>query len=174
MKELENFDYEKEVEIDPENLDVEWLEQPHKMRKITKLQAYLKKKMDLAEEKMDLVKADIDRSIRENPEKYGITTKLTETLITNTIKQQDEYKDAHLEYLDVRYEYECAKGAVIAFEQRKASLENLVKLHGMSYFAGPKIPRNIKEEVENYRAKRDQELNKRIGKTLKRRRTKHA
>jgi hypothetical protein len=41
-----------------------------------------------------------------------------------------------------------AQAAVNAFEQRKSALENLVRLFGQSYFAGPKMPRDLHWEKE--------------------------
>jgi len=38
---------------------------------------------------------------------------------------------------------------------RKSALENLVTLHGQQYFAGPKVPRNIGEEMSNRKKTRE-------------------
>ena len=46
-----------------------------------------------------------------------------------------------------------------AFEQRKDALENLVRLHGQQYFAGPKIPRDLPSEMEK-RTNKNKEVNK--------------
>ena len=35
-----------------------------------------------------------------------------------------------------------------AIDQKKSALENLVKLHGQMYFAGPSIPRDLDKEWE--------------------------
>ena len=45
-------------------------------------------------------------------------------------------------------ESNMAKNAVKPFEQRKDMLETLSKLHGQSYFAGPKTPRDLTKERE--------------------------
>ena len=61
--------------------------------------------------------------------------------------------------------FETAKGAVKAIDTKKTALENLVKLHGQSYFAGPAIPRNLNKEWEQ--KEQETQSNKKI--TIKRR-----
>lgn len=141
------MDYAKEIVIDEQALDIEWLQQSTKMLQVTEHQAKCRYEMDIAAQDLDVVKADLDKDIRTNPGNYDIV-KITETVVTNTIITQPEYEEANLILLKARYEHEVAKGAVTAFAQRKDSLENLVRLHGQNYFAGPSIPRNLREEIK--------------------------
>jgi len=141
------MDYERDMYIDCDSLDVEWLEQSMLMMRYSTYEADKEREKDLAKEALDLVKADLDRNIRENPDKYGIA-KPTETAISNTIISQEEYKEAYHKFLNIQYEYNIAKSATRAVAQRKDALENLVRLHGQQYFAGPRVPRNLHEEVE--------------------------
>lgn len=142
------MNYEKDVRIDETSLDIEWLEQPSLMLKYGINESDLEKKKDLLKEKLDLTKADLDRKIRENPESFEIS-KITETVVANTIIMQDLYKEVYHEFLEVQHEYNIAKVAVRAIAQRKDALENLVRLHGQQYFAGPKVPRDITKERQN-------------------------
>jgi hypothetical protein len=142
------MNYEKDVRIDETSLDIEWLEQSSLMLKYGINESDLEKKKDLLKEKLDLTKADLDRKIRENPESFEIS-KITETVVANTIIMQDEYKEVYHEFLEVQHEYNIAKVAVRAIAQRKDALENLVRLHGQQYFAGPKVPRDIAKERQN-------------------------
>jgi hypothetical protein len=43
-------------------------------------------------------------------------------------------------------------------EQRKDALENMVRLHGQQYFAGPRIPRNLTEERQAKQKKADTQI----------------
>ena len=142
------MNYEKDVRIDETALDIEWLEQSSLMLKYGINESDLEKKKDLLKEKLDLTKADLDRKIRENPESFEIS-KITETVVANTIIMQDEYKNVYHEFLEVQHEYNIAKVAVRAIAQRKDALENLVRLNGQQYFAGPKEPRDIAKERQN-------------------------
>lgn len=139
------MNYETDIIIDESALDVEWLDQPKLMLKYSKYLAECEKQRDLLKEEMDLIKSELDLKIRENPDKFGIS-KVTEGAVNSAITKDKGFQKVNQEYLEARYELNVAKGAVNAFEQRKNALENLVRLHGQQYFAGPKEPRDIKKE----------------------------
>lgn len=139
------MNYEDDIGIDENSLDIEWLEQASLFMKYARNLADARRDLDEEKQSLDICKADIDKSIRENPENFGIT-KITEGAIQSAILTNDDYKKAYQKYLDIKYESDMASNAVQAFNQRKEALENLVKLHGQQYFAGPSVPRNIHEE----------------------------
>ena len=141
------MNYEQDIQIDESSLDVEWLGQATLMMKYTKNSAMAFSDLDQTKEALDIVRAGIDLKIRNHPEEFGLE-KTTEAAIQNTILLDKKYQEVNKVYLDARYEFEMAKGAVRAFEQRKDALENLVRLHGQQYFAGPKVPRDLAWEVE--------------------------
>lgn len=146
--------YMDDVVIDESALDVELLNQPTLCAKYGQILADAVNTHNQLKEKMEYEKALLDRDIRETPEKYGIS-KLTETVVQNTIILQQMYQDLTIEILDAKYELDMCKVAVSAIETRKNSIDNLIKLHGMSYFAGPSIPRNLtKEWAEKERIKK--------------------
>jgi len=117
--------------------------------------------MDDAKERLDFVRAKLDAEIRNDPEKFGIT-KLTESAIQATIILQPEYQEAARAYNDAKYEYEVSQAAVRAIDQRKTALENLVKLLSVSYFAGPKTPRDLTKEALERQAQRQSDRRVRI------------
>lgn len=139
------MDYEKDTSIDPNSLDIEWLDQPSLMMKYSSISAELHKKADLAKERVDWIKAELDQEIRANPEDFELS-KITEATVAAAILQSSKYKKAMQEYLEIRFEWEISRGAVNAIEHKKSALENLVKLHGQQYFAGPSIPRDLSHE----------------------------
>ena len=139
------MDFEHDIRIDENALDVEWLEQANLMLKYAKYSTTCAARMDSAKQKLDLIRANLDKSIRANPEKFEVD-KITETVVTNTIISQSEYQIIDEQFREARYEYEISKAAVNAINARKEALEYLVKLHGMQYFAGPKMPRNLAQE----------------------------
>jgi glycine betaine/choline ABC-type transport system substrate-binding protein len=142
-----NINYENEIRIDETALDVEWLEQPRLFMKYARNAAQARKRVDEAKEALDVAKAELDKKIRSNPKKYGVE-KITENAISNLIIKQDTYKEAMQEFSDARYEADIAQSAVSAFNQRKEALENLVKLFGMQYFSGPRVPRDLSQEYK--------------------------
>lgn len=160
------MNYEKDIKIEDYNLDIEWLEQPEKMFKYAKNAAELRAQLDSAKENLDLVKAELDKNVRSNPDKFGIE-KITEAVVTATIITHPDYKKANDMFLQSKFELDVANAAVKAMEQRKDALENLVKLFGLQYFAGPKVPRNLTSEIEK-RNEKTKETNRNIGRTLTR------
>jgi len=158
MKEL---NYEKDIFIDENQLDIEWLEQPSLMLKYCNHESQMEQNLDIEKTKLDLLKSELDSQIRKNPSDFGVE-KITETVVLNAVIATEEYQEAYLTYLDVKFERDVAKNAVKAFSQRKDALENLVKLHGQSYFAGPRIPRNISEERQMKQKSSDEKVANRL------------
>ncbi len=154
------------LKIDHSALDVEWLDQPNLMIRYIRHQANCALTLDKAKERLDVLRAELDKKIRAHPEKFDVS-KLTETVVTNTIIIQPEYKDLQEEVLEAKYEFDIARAAVSAINARKEALENLVKLHGMSYFAGPKMPRDLNQEVK--RKKQQENVDSGVGQRLRRR-----
>lgn len=160
------MNYESDIKIEEGCLDVEWIGQAELMLKYGKHAAEMKRNLDRAKEKLELTKSELDRAIRTSPEDFDLE-KVTDKAIDALIPTLTEYKEASKEYLNAKFESDVAFAAVKAFEQRKDALENLVRLHGQQYFAGPKIPRDLTSEVEK-RENRTREVNKKIGARISR------
>jgi len=138
--------YIEDMSIQPDELDMEWLDQPKLMVKYSAKLAEAKERRDLMKEEIDLIRAELDRDIREDPEKFGMV-KLTETAVSNCILTMDDYKDAQEQLRRSNYDVNVLQGVVQAIEQRKSALENMVRLLNQNYFAGPSVPRNLQEEM---------------------------
>lgn len=141
MQERE-FNYEEELSINPDALDVEWLAQPSLFMKYAEAASEARHAMDEAKENVDLVKAEVDREIRQDPGAFGLE-KTTEGSISAAVLCHERYQEAIEKYNQSRFQNDLLMNAVRAFDQRKVALENLVKLHGQSYFSGPSEPRNL-------------------------------
>jgi len=139
------MEYSDDMSIDEDSLDLECLDQPDLMLKYSELCEKAKKHMDEEKHELDLVQAKIDLRVRTHPDKFGITVKVVEAVITNAIIQQPNWQEANTKYLQARYEYGILKGAVVTVEHKKTSLELLVKLYNGQYFAGPSVPHNLTE-----------------------------
>lgn len=158
--------YVEDMRIDENILEVEWLEQPTLMFKYSKFASDAKKKLDRCKDSLDLIKANLDTQIRSDPEEFGVT-KLTEAVVTNTVLKQAEYQEGQEDLIDAKYNYDLAMGAVYAINARKDALENLVKLYGMQYFAGPKSPHNVTEIRAQQKAKKDKDATNKVAQALK-------
>ena len=141
---MEEYDYAADLAIDPYALDEEWLRQPSLYMKYSLLVADAEKKRGLAKERLDVTKAELERAIRKDPDKYIPTEiKLTEAVITSTIVLQPAYREDNSKLTEANYELDILQAAVRAFDHRKSALENEVRLWVGNYFSGPKEPRDI-------------------------------
>ena len=143
------MNYERDLQISEYDLDVEWLNQASLFMKYAKNAADCRKYLDQKKESLELTKAELDRKIRSNPEKFKIE-KITEATITATIISHDDYRASISEFNEAKYELDIAQAAVSAMNQKKEALENLVKLHGQKWFAGPQMPRDLRDEREKF------------------------
>ena len=159
------MNYEKDIRIDPEALDTEWLNQASLTYQYTKHAAVMRKALDLQKEVLNVCKAELDSEIRQDPEKYDIA-KITENAVMAAITKSEKYQGAYNIYLEQKYELDIADGAVRALQDKKSALENLVRLHGASYFAGPSIPRDLSKEWEQ--KEEQKKANAGIGKSMRR------
>ncbi len=145
-------DYLKDVEIDPDNLDMEWINQaPLRMRYGESL-AKANSLRDIAKRSIDVVKAALGNEAR------GKLAKVTEAAVIAYILVHETYLNACDDYEQKKYEAELLQAAVIAIDTRKTSLENLVRLGLGGYFAMPSVPKDfpraeIEKEVTSDREK---------------------
>jgi len=164
---ISDFDYSAELSIDPDALDIEWLIQPSLFIKYAEALAEARLELDKNKTELDMIRADIDNEIRQNPIPYsGSDKKPTETQIANLVIQHPDVQNANDRFIESKHIVELLSLAVRAFDQKKAALENLVKLHGQQYFAGPMEPRNIGNEY--HRSLKSQQTRSRVGKRLNR------
>lgn len=150
------LDYKRDMRIDESALDVEWLEQAALAIKYGRYWAKCKSKVDQLEEMVKVVRSELVNQAYANPDKYlGAGNKPTAVNVEAFFRTHRKHLDAKNDLLLAQEELlfaEIAKNE-ISFT-RKTALENLVKLHGQQYFAGPKVPRDIAFEKRNRDATR--------------------
>lgn len=135
--------YEKDLSIDPEALDIEWIRQPRLYMKYSELSAQADRAHRKAKENFDAVCAILDSDIRNTAAKNE--TKITEGAIRSQTLLRKEYKEAQEQLNESAYKASIFSAAVKAFEHRKKALEGLVQLWIGSYFSGPKQPHDAAE-----------------------------
>lgn len=161
--------YERDLSIDESALDGEWLDHARRMFKYCELQAQAHRDLDLARDALSLKKAQLDMRARTSPEEFGVVAGsrgITEGAVMAAVLSHDEYRAANQAMIDAQYEYEVVQGVVRSFDHRKSALENLVRLHGQSYFAGPSVP----HDLEEVRRQRDAQAQSTVGTRMRRRR----
>lgn len=140
------LNFEQDVRINPNALDVEWLRQAALYQRYAAEAARARDIRDRAKERVDVVMAEMNHAIRNDPAQYGLGEKPTKDAVEAAVLQSRPYTQANDNFLQRKLEAELVQAAVIALDQKKSSLENLVKLMIAGYFAAPKEPRNLAEE----------------------------
>ncbi len=140
-----NDKWKQAIEINPEALDVEWVKQAALFGHYCEMQAVARDKVDRLKEKMEVLDAGLGLKIRSNPASFGLE-KITEASVQAVILLSKEHQDLAEQQAQARYDLEIMQSAVRSLDQKKSALENLVRLQGQNYFAGPSVPRNIGKE----------------------------
>lgn len=144
---MSELNYDDDINIDQSALDVEWLRQPKLILKYSQHETECRRDYDKAKADLEIVEAELDKEIRNKPEKFGLD-KITETAIKKAIQTSEHYQGAEEKVAEAQYEWNMAQAAVRSIYAKKDALENLVRLFGQQYFAGPKMPRDIDDEWE--------------------------
>lgn len=139
------MNYDQDIEINPEALDVEWTKQSKLMFTYSKLAAEARDRISRVEEKLEVFDAKLSLKIRKNPANFG-QDKPTEASIKSLLTIDPTHIELTSQIADARYELEILNSAVKALDGKRSALENLVRLHAAGYFAGPKVPRDIGKE----------------------------
>lgn len=158
------MDYTEAMRIDETSLDVEWLRQTELAIEFGQKYLNAQKVYDLEKEEMQLYTESLKLEISKNPHKFFIQgTKPTVQMIDAACTSDKKCQEMNEKLSKLRHEMEMAK---LIFNQiantKKAALENLVKLHGQMYFAGPSVPRDLSEQRKMSEQKKDREVNRNI------------
>jgi hypothetical protein len=159
--------YEKDCRIQEDALDVEFLEQPYLAIQYGRHWAHCQKLVNLAKENLEFIQAELTNKIAASPENYLGDVKPTVQTIEATVKTNKKYTEAKLKYIEAQYELNIAEIAKNEISYtRKTSLENLVKLFSLNYFAGPNVPRNISEQAEKRQKFSDSKISNKLKRKL--------
>lgn len=135
---MEELDYQRDVRIDKDTLDREWVQQPQLAMQYSEAAVNAQSEMDTAKERVELVRADLDKRMRQILMMGD--KKPTEAVISSAVMTHEEYQEASSQYLNAKRTWGIMRAAADAIcDQRKAALENLVKLFGMGYFSTPTV-----------------------------------
>ena len=135
--------YKEDLEIDPDNLDVECLTHSGRYQDMAEIVVDAKDDFDRAKRELDVSLAYIELDIRKNSKE-----KITEAVATALITTDPRTQLAYEKYFDIKKEYEIIKTGMDGWGQKDSRLKDLVKLHGQSYFAGPTEGRLLTREIK--------------------------
>ena len=134
------------LDMDVNQLDEMWLEQPRLYHKYAKKLANTRQQLEEEKAELELIKAEFDRDIRSNPGEFSLE-KITETVVSNTIIIQEKYQSQLAQVGDLKHQVDIIQAVVTTLDHRKRALENLVSLHGQDYFSSPRAKDNLSREA---------------------------
>ena len=147
------MDYENDVKIDENALDIEWLDQTRLALSYGRFLVNLKKRLKAVETRKKVKRSELILEVNKNPNLVEKSRPNKED-IEAYYRTHPDYRIIEDEYNELLSDVEFAEIAKneICFT-RKMALENLVVLHGQQYFAGPRVPRNIGEEWQKHKVR---------------------
>lgn len=165
----ELLDINMDRQIDPDALDVEWLEHASKfsvystnLDEKAKVRNELKTEAEYQKEVLDKVRAELDLEIRANPFKFGLE-KVTENSIASTIVSNERYQEANEELYRIKkelneaqHELNEAHTMVNTMIAKRTAMQELGSLLRLDYFATPSEPRDLQSEFEKRRAHQEE------------------
>lgn len=167
------LDYAKDMSIDPDALDLEWLNHANLEMEYIEQLSELRRECKDAEEELKTVRSELVRDAHDDPQECCNSKKATGAQVEAYYRTHTLYQDAKKECIDAQDAYEVAKDIkdAIHFTRTKA-LENLVKLHAAQYFAGPKAPTDLANKQKDFlnlkkaKQQRQKKVHKRISKGM--------
>lgn len=142
----EETSYKEDIKIDKFALDFAWEQQPTLFLKWAERHIQALQEQDRAKEQLDLKRAELDKAIRSNPKNFGLPERVTEGAISNTILQQDEYRQALDKFHEAKEYTGIMSIAREAMVHKKKALEMLAQLWLGKYPPSqPHIPEEARE-----------------------------
>lgn len=133
--------------IDKHMLDEELVRQPKLYGEYAMKLADAREVYERAKARFDVVEAEVDKDVRNNPEDYDIQ-KVTEEVVKKTVTLSKRVRKAKEEVIKTKHDVDVLYAIVSALDHRKSSLEQLCYLHSRDYYAAPVMPKATKRKSE--------------------------
>jgi len=139
---MDERNYEQDISIDVNSLDLEWNQQAFIFGYYSKQLAKAIRNVNRVWEKLKIRRSELIQECRENDPKASAP------VMEAYYRTNEDHQKLKQDLFDAEYERDILQNAVYALNHKKAALEKLVILHGQSYFAGPVIPNDINRTWE--------------------------
>ena len=177
---MQEMDIENDRMIDPDALDIEWLEHSNTfdiysshLDDMSKVRNVLKTNLEEQKEEVKRVQADLDLRIRKTPKEFDLE-KVTENSISSAILTSPEYQKAQDEYFDIQKNLNVAQDKVNRAHTnvntmlaKRTALQELNQLMRMQYFATPMEARDLSYEHHQKTKVKKEKVKEKIKKVKK-------
>jgi hypothetical protein len=141
-------DYDKDVTIDRDQLEVEWEGHPAIYKYWSMRSVAANDERRKAVRRLSVIKATVEAEIRKNPAKFGLE-KITENAVFAAVVLDKRMEEAEQNVINATTNSELLFGAVEAMGgQRKAALKELSSLWQAGYWSVGGVPKTMKEDIE--------------------------
>ena len=162
------LDYEKDIKIDENALDLEFLDHANKVVQYAQVFADAKSEERRLHDLVKVTRSDLIDAVNNDPEGTTGKAKPNAADIEAYYRRDAKHKRAKEDLNRAVSEAEIAEMIYKAFSyNRKSALENLVSLHNAQYFAGPREPRNIGNEKKKWNDRKEANKNIKISRRKK-------
>jgi hypothetical protein len=143
---MEERSYKKDLEVDKNELDVEWEKQTRLYLYWAEREADAQEERDMAIRALNVIKAQLDAQIRSDPEKYGIV-KFSESAVNHAIMLSPKFEQAEKNVISSTKNARILAGVMKDFEHKKRALTELDSLWVNGYYSATK-PKGVRERQE--------------------------
>ena len=147
----------EELEVDFDQLDVEWGKQNSILDKYLKASAYCEKLVRKSQEKIKFLRSELTLKCLNDPEGcLGKGQKATASAVEAYYRTRPEYLAVKEDWIEAQYICDLVNGQKSKAYNRKSILEEATKLSLAGWFSAPLVPRPLKElvqEIENQKMK---------------------
>ncbi len=127
-------------DVDLGRLEEQWATQHRFARERYARIASLNKAAAEAQQKLKVIKAEVAKDVRANPDRYGYDSIKNKEQVEDAVTLSERVKVAEAAIIEADYRVDLGKAAIAEVEHRKRALEKEVDLFLGAYFAKPKKP----------------------------------
>ena len=147
---MDKTQFQKDREIDPTRLDMECIQQPERFFHYAEEAVEVQFEVEQAKLQIEIVQACLELECRMNPDDFGLV-KTTDNSVKAAVLCHPKYKKVVEDYNQARKKSRLLEAAVNTMETKRKMLEEMVKLHGQQYFAGPSVPHDLIADYKEHR-----------------------
>ena len=135
MGKVSNLDFDvKEGELNMELVKI-----PSYIFEAGLILAMTRQRLDDFKRQLELTEAAADTAVRDRPQEFNINGKVTEAAVEAAVIGCEEVKELREKVIQAKHANDVAYAAVSALEAKRKSLESLVQLQSINYYAARNV-----------------------------------
>jgi hypothetical protein len=157
--------YENEVAVNKDELEIDLEKLSSQYLYWSRFDVEAKEEKEKAEQRLEVIKAQVDSDVRTNPAKFGMD-KATETAIRNVVVLSAVVQAAESEVIKATKNARLLTSAISSFDKKASALGHLVDLWKNGYYSSKGVSKEMREGIEH---KKQDRINETLSATIKKR-----